>query len=150
MRVWWIAATILLLGIFSANTAMAQASGDSDARQLEQLEQVWNHAHEIGDAAVLDKLWAPDLEVDVPRMAAMSKDDVLGFARSGHMKFSRYATSDIRVRVYGDSAVVTGRLQRTRTMNSKDINDDWRFTKVYVKQGQQWRVVSFHASEAAS
>jgi len=149
MRVRWIAA-ILLLGMFSSNTVRAQASGDSDAQQLEQLEQVWNRAHESGDAAVLDKLWASDLEVDVPRMAAMSKDDVLGFARSGHMKFSRYATSDIRVRVYGDSAVVTGRLQRTRTMNNKEINDDWRFTKVYVKQGQQWRVVSFHASEAAS
>ena len=149
MRVRWIAA-ILLLGMFSSNTVRAQASGDSDARQLEQLEQVWNHAHESGDVAVLDKLWAPDLEVDVPRMAAMSKDDVLGFARSGHMKFSRYATSDIRVRVYGESAVVTGRLQRTRTMNSKEVNDDWRFTKVYVKQGEQWRVVSFHASEAAS
>jgi len=142
-------AAILLLGMCSSITLMAQDSGDSDAQRLEKLEQVWNQAHESGDAAALDKLWASDMEIDVPRMSAMSKGDVLAYVRSGHMKFSRYTTSNIRVRVYGESAVVTGRLQRTRTMNGKETNDDWRFTKVYVKQGQQWRVVSFHASEAA-
>jgi hypothetical protein len=83
-------------------------------------------------------------------MSVMTKADVLSFARSGHMKFSRYTTSDVHIRLYGDAAVVTGRLQRTRTMNGKEISDDWRFTKVYVKQKEQWRVVSFHASEAAS
>jgi ketosteroid isomerase-like protein len=82
-------------------------------------------------------------------MAVMSKADALSFARSGRMKFLHYVTSDLRVRVYGDTAVVSGQLQRTRSMNAKEISDDWRFTKVYVKQAQQWRVVSFHASESA-
>ena len=81
MRVRCIA-PILLLVMFSFHNALrAQASGDPDAQQLAQLEQVWNHAHESGDASALDRLWASDLEVDVPRMAAMTKDDVLGFAR---------------------------------------------------------------------
>jgi hypothetical protein len=44
---------------------------------------------------------------------------------------------------------VSGRLQRTRLINGKELSDDWRFTKVYVREEQQWRVVSFHASEAA-
>jgi ketosteroid isomerase-like protein len=113
------------------------------------LEQVWNQAHENGDADALDKLWADDLEVDVPRMAVMSKADALSFARSGRMKFLHYVTSDLRVRVYGDTAVVSGRLQRTRSMNGKEISDDWRFTKVYVRQAPEWRVVLFHASESA-
>jgi ketosteroid isomerase-like protein len=113
------------------------------------LEKVWNEAHERGDADALQALWADDLEVDVPKMPVMTKTEALSFARSGRMKFSRYATSDIRVRLYGDAAVVNGRLQRTRTLNGKELSDDWRFTKVYVRQAQQWRVVSFHASEAA-
>jgi hypothetical protein len=29
------------------------------------------------------------------------------------------------------------------------VSDDWRFTKTYVREAQQWRVVPFHASEAA-
>ena len=60
-----------------------------------------------------------------------------------------HATPDIRVRVYGDAAVVTGRLQRTRVLNEKEVSDDWRFTKTYVRQAEKWRVVAFHASEAA-
>lgn len=122
---------------------------EADTRELERLERVWNEAHERGDANVLEGLWSDDLEVDVPRMPVMNKADVLNFARSGRMKFVRYATSDIRIRIYGDTAVVSGRLQRTRQINAKELTDDWRFTKVYVRQAKHWRVVSFHASEAA-
>jgi ketosteroid isomerase-like protein len=114
-----------------------------------RLESVWNEAHEKGDASVLEKLWADDLEVTVPRMPVMSKSEVLGFARSGRMKFQRYQTSDLKVRVYGDAAVVSGRLQRTRTLGEKAVNDDWRFTKLYVRREGRWQVVAFHASEAA-
>jgi hypothetical protein len=89
------------------------------------------------------------MEVTVPKMPVMTKADVLKFARSGRMKFLTYGTSDIRVRLYGNAAVVTGRLQRTRAMNGQEISDDWRFTKTYVRETGQWRVVSFHASEAA-
>jgi len=79
----------------------------------------------------------------------MGKRDVVAFAKSGRMKFQRYETSDLKVRVYGDAAVVTGKLQRTRTINGQQQDDNWRFTKMYVRQGGQWRVVAFHASEAA-
>lgn len=129
--------------------AFSQSTRDADVKELERLEMVWNEAHERGDSGVLDALWADDLEVAVPKMPVMKKADVLEFARSGRMKFSRYATSDVRVRVYGDAAVVTGRLERTRTLNGHESSDDWRFTKAYTRQGGQWRVVSFHASEAA-
>jgi ketosteroid isomerase-like protein len=139
---------VLLIAIASMNACFAQSGRDADIRQLENLEQVWNHAHETGNADALDQLWADDLEVDVPRMAVMTKAEALGFARSGRMKFLRYTTTDIRVRLYGDTAVVSGRMERTRAMNGNEVSDNWRFTKVYVKQAQQWRVVSFHASEA--
>ena len=127
----------------------AQTTHDGDVRELERLETVWNEAHERGDADALEALWADDMEVAVPKMPVMTKADVLKFARSGRMKFLSYRTSDIRVRVYGNAAVVTGRLQRTRTINGQEISDDWRFTKTYVREAQKWRVVAFHASEAA-
>jgi uncharacterized protein (TIGR02246 family) len=116
---------------------------------LEALESEWNQAHMKGDAATLEALWSDDLVVAVPGMPVMSKSDVLSFVRSGRMHFERYETSDLRVRVYGTAAVVTGRLQRTRTIDGKRLDDDWRFTKVYANQQGKWRVVAFHASEAA-
>lgn len=140
---------LLSVALLLCARLIAQSTTETDTHELERLETVWNQAHEHGDADALEKLWADDMEVAVPKMPVMSKADVLKFARSGRMKFLHYQTSDIHVHVYGDAAVVTGRLQRTRTMNGQDVSDDWRFTKTYVRQAGQWRVVAFHASEAA-
>jgi ketosteroid isomerase-like protein len=130
-------------------TIAAQSTHDADVHELERLETVWNEAHEHGDADALERLWADDMEVAVPKMPVLTKADALKFARSGRMKFLSYRTSDIRVRVYDNAAVVTGRLQRNRSLNGQEMSDDWRFTKTYVREAQQWRVVAFHASEAA-
>jgi len=142
-----------VLALSSAFAAALQVSAQSphqaDVRELERLETVWNSAHERGEADALDALWADDLEVAVPRMPVMTKTEALSFARSGHMTFLRYQTSELRVRVYGDAAIVTGRLQRIRTRNGQEVVDDWRFTKVYIRRAGKWRVVAFHASEAA-
>ncbi len=140
---------LLVLTVFAGTArVVAQSTHDADVRELQRLETVWNEAHEHGDADALEKLWADDMEVAVPKMPVMTKADVLKFARSGRMKFLSYRTSDIRVRVYDNAAVVTGRLQRTRSMNAQDISDDWRFTKTYIREAHEWRVVAFHASEA--
>jgi len=64
---------------------------------------------------------AGDLEVVVPRMAPMSKSDALAFARTGRMRFERYDTSDLKLRRYGETAIVTGRLHRKYTLGGTII-----------------------------
>lgn len=119
----------------------------ADREELRRLEGVWNDAHIRGDAETLSRLWADDLEVAVPRMPVMKKGELVKFVASGHMKFPRYETSDLNFRIYGQSAVVTGRVQRKREINGRAVEDDWRFTKVYQRTADGWQVVSFHASE---
>ena len=144
---------ILIILVISAVSVIAQnpiqSTQDQDVKELQRLEGVWNGAHEHGDADALENLWADDLEIAAPHIPVLMKSDAVKYARSGRMKFLLYHTSEIRVRVYGDAAVVTGRLERKRSMNGQEIADDWRFTKVYVRQMGRWRVVSLHASEAA-
>jgi len=140
---------ILALTLLALAGGPQQSQDTPDVKELLRLESVWNQAHATGDASALERLWADDIEITVPRMPVMSKADALGFARSGRMSFQRYFTSSLKVRVYGDTAVVSGRLQRTRTLNGKTIDDDWRFTKVYVRSARRWQVVAFQASEAA-
>jgi len=118
-------------------------------QELSRLERVWNDAHVRGDAEALDRLWGDDLVVTVPGMAVMTKPETLAVMRSARMRFERYATSDTRIHLHGDTAVVTGRLQRTRTIDGRSVDDDWRFTKVYVRRGGTWLVVAFHASTIA-
>jgi ketosteroid isomerase-like protein len=122
--------------------------GNADRAELQRLERVWNEAHIRGDSETLSRLWADDLEVAVPKMPVMKKGELIKFLDSGRMKFQRYETSDLNFRTYGQSAVVTGRLQRKREINGRTVEDDWRFTKVYQRTDDGWRVVSFHASEA--
>ena len=121
---------------------------DADVRALTRLETQWNDGHLFGDASALDRLWADEFVATVPKMTTLAKQDALAFLRSGRMKFVRYESSDLVVRVYGDAAVVTGRVLRTRELAGKPTLDDWRFTKVYVRRAGHWRVVAFHASDA--
>jgi len=43
---------------------------------------------------------------------------------TGRMKFDRYETSDVELHAYGESAVVTGRLHRSRTNNGRRFEDE--------------------------
>lgn len=124
-------------------------SAPVDDAALGRLETDWNVAHLKGDAAVLERLLADDLIVWVPGMRALTKEDSLGMFTSGRIKFSRYETTETTFRVYGTSAITTGRLRRTRVVGGASVDDDWRFTKVYVYRAGRWSVVSFHASNTA-
>jgi ketosteroid isomerase-like protein len=135
---------LTIAALLVGSSAFAQPGTEDFTR----LEAEWNGAHRAGDADALDRLWASDLEVDVPGMAPMTKSEALAFARTGRMRFETYETSQIKIRTYGDTAVVTGRLQRTRTVANRQRADDWRFTKVYARRAGTWRVVSFHASDS--
>jgi ketosteroid isomerase-like protein len=140
---------VLILVSLIGSSGKAKASNEEDKQDILRLEELWNDAHMQGDAESLDALWSDDLTVIVPRMQVMTKSDSLAFLRSGRMKFQRYETSDMKVHIYGDAAVVTGRLLRSRTINNSEVLDDWRFTKVYVRSSQKWRVVAWQASESA-
>jgi ketosteroid isomerase-like protein len=138
--------------LFAASCVLAQSQQDSKSREsadtteLSRLEAVWNDAHVRGDVDALDGLWADDLTVAVPNMPVMTKENAIGIARSARLKFKRYQTSDIRIRLYGDAAVVTGQVERTRELNGRDVEDKWRFTKVYIRHAGRWQVVAWHAS----
>jgi ketosteroid isomerase-like protein len=138
----------IIAGVLAIAVAFAGPSPADPVAELTQLEDVWNQAHVEGDAGTLDQLMTDDVVVIVPKMPAFSKVEALSVFRSGRMKFAQYSTSDIRVRQYGGFAVVTGNLKRTRAMGERVLNDEWRFTKVYVPTSTGWRVVSFHASDA--
>jgi ketosteroid isomerase-like protein len=135
----------LLSLLFLAVGAAAQPDTD---QEFMRLEQVWNQAHLNNDAAVLETLWADDLTVMVPGMAAMGKSDVLSFVKTGRMKFSRYETTDLKVRSFGDTAIVSGNLFRSRTLGGTLREDRWQFMKVYARRSGKWMVVAFTATEA--
>src|SRR5438270_13844583 len=127
--------------------AAAKLEAESAAPELLRLEQVWNEAHLRGNADTLDTLWDDQIAVVVPKMQLIDKRGGLEMFRASKMKFLRYETSDLTVREYADTAIVTGRVLRTRKMNDRELQDDWRFTKVYLRRDGHWRVILWQASD---
>jgi ketosteroid isomerase-like protein len=123
------------------------ATGEA-AADLAALETAWNTAHLKGDVAALNRLWADDIVIFVPRMRPLNKSDALGMYKDGGATFTRFDTSDVHPRVTGDLAVVTGRLQRTRNFSGRVASEDWQFRKVYRRDASGWRVISYHAWES--
>lgn len=140
--------SFLALLAFAAVPSTGWGDSADKSQDFTQLEQVWNEAHVRGDARALDELWADDLIVMVPGMSPMVKSDTLAFARSGRMTFSRYETSNLGIRHFGDVVIVTGKLFRARTLAGAPHEDHWQFMKVYARVKDRWKVVAFSASEA--
>ena len=139
----------LIIPAISLPALANKPQASADIAELSKLEQVWNDAYVHSNIEPLEQLLADDLIATMTDMAVLTKAQSIGLLRSGHLRFPRYETSDIRIRVYSDAAVVTGRLQRTRTVDGKNVDDDWRFTKVYVRRSGKWQVVAWHASTNA-
>jgi hypothetical protein len=74
----------LFLVVTTAQPArsLSQTPPSDDARELMHREDVWNRAQVSRDADALDRLWADDLEVAVPHMAVMTRDEASSLYRT--------------------------------------------------------------------
>jgi ketosteroid isomerase-like protein len=79
-----------------------------------------------------------------------TKPQVISDFTSGDLKFQSITTDDVRVRVYGDAAVETGRSTMDGQDKGKAVPHDTRFTRVWVKQKGHWRLVANHYSSNTS
>ena len=140
---------ISVLVLVLIQTPFAKTDNPTDVQELTRLEKVWNDAYVRADADALEQLCADDLVVTMTDMVVLNKQNSIAILRSGKVKFERYETSDLNIHVYDNAAVVTGRLQRTRSVQGREVTDEWRFTKVYIRRGRKWLVVAWHASTMA-
>jgi ketosteroid isomerase-like protein len=112
-------------------------------RKLDQ-ERIQAQIH--ADAAALDRIYADDFIGIGPSGTVRTKPQVLADFTSGDLRFQSISTEDVQVRVYGNTAVETGR----SIMNGQDkgqvVPRDNRFTRVWVKKQGHWRLVANHYS----
>ena len=70
-------------------------------------------------------------------------DIVKGFA-SGSSKYQSRSISDLKIRVYGEVAIVTGTSVQEGTEDGKDYSGNYRFTRASIKQNRAWKTVALH------
>ena len=54
------------------------------------------------------------------------------------------------VRVYGNTAVITGKADVKGTLAGNDATGQYMFTRVYVKKGGQWQSVAFQQTRISN
>jgi ketosteroid isomerase-like protein len=140
---------VLLLGLFSSRVSVqAQDLGGalSAEQQIKSLEEERNRAIVRGDASVLERMTADDYTFITLRGELRTKSDIVKGFQSGSFRYKSRQISDLNIRVYGNSAVVTGRSTQQGSENGKDYSGDYRFTRVYVKQNGRWLTVALQAT----
>jgi uncharacterized protein (TIGR02246 family) len=120
------------------HSAQASASLSNAQKEILKLEEDRNQAILHGDAQVLNGTATDDYTFINTRGQLQSRQQVVDSFKSGAIKFETRQLSGLGVRVYGDTAVVTGLLDQKWTENGKERSGKFRFTRVYVRQNGTW------------
>ena len=135
----------LALVIVSAAAAIAQQPADPVARRVLELDRARHAADQRADAAALDSLLADDMTYVRSSGAVDTKAEYLrSLGGTGPYALDSLVPADLAVRVFGDAAVVTGRLiVKLRAQPAPYVI---RFTDVWARRGGRWQLVAFQGT----
>ena len=103
-----------------------------------------------GDVAALEKVTSDDYTLINMNGQMSDKSQMISNFRSGQTKLTSDEVSDMKVRVYGDTAVVTGKADIKGTLGGKDATGQIMFTRVYVKKEGRWQSVAFQQTRVSN
>jgi len=115
-------------------------------KEIEALEMQWRQAQLNNDVSVMDRLLADDYIGISSSGTIETKTEALALRRAGTLHSTSLDLNDVKVRVYGDTAVVTSSADLKGTNGARDISGEYRYTRVYNRRYGQWKIVSFEAS----
>ncbi len=105
--------------------------------------QAWCDAIVKGEMETLGQLLADDYIITSGNATLRDKEGELADLKlASGLSWVFVKTDDLRVRVYGQAAVVTGRVRWRVRNRDREVDDERRFTSVFVKQKGQWRMVA--------
>jgi ketosteroid isomerase-like protein len=123
---------------------------DSDATIVARLDTEYQAAVKKNDAATMDRLLADDFVLVTGSGRIYTKSDLLQEARSGRMIYERQEDTAQKVRVWGDTAVITAKLWAQGTESGKPFEYTLWFSDTYVRTSTGWRYVFAQASSPLS
>ncbi|MGD0442962.1 MAG: nuclear transport factor 2 family protein [Edaphobacter sp.] len=118
--------------------------------QIVDAEERLRTAMLSSDVSALDELLASELIFTNHLGQLLGKENDLAAYRSGMLKVKELKPSEQHIRLTGDVAIVSVRMQLSGTYDDNPANGDFRFTRVWaLSPDKAWHVVAAHAGLVA-
>lgn len=131
--------------------APSRATSAADTREervVLEVQREWMEAIRDKDAKALDRILADDYTYTDSRGVVTNKADSLRQTTNQNDRMKAFQTTEETARVYGDLAIVTGRLRVEGVAGGQPYDAEVRFTDILARIDGRWRAVAAHASRA--
>ena len=145
-------ATLLTSPAFSAQHVAVHPrspidSGDQTIiREIVDMERQAKEASLRRDPDFTQRSLAEDYVAITPLGQVRTKQDSVSARKSGQLRYDTIDVSDMVVRVYGDTAVVTARADVKGHQLGEDFSGPYRYTRIWVRRSGHWQAVSYQAT----
>lgn len=103
-------------------------------------------AQTSGDLKALDALLGDDLIYTHSNAQVDSKATYVGSMRSGALTYKTIEPRDMKVRVFGNTAIITAAAHITAVSNGQPVDNQLRYTDVWVLRDGRWQMVSWQST----
>ena len=139
---------LALIAVLVAPASWAQGPRTTE-QELIKLENDWKGAVVKRDKSALQQLYADDYLSTDSEGGLWNKAEDISIDTTGVFKLESFKFADMKVRVYGDVALVTGRISLAGTSNRQQLSSQFRFTDAFVKHDGRWQVASTQLTSIA-
>jgi len=136
----------LIASALSLAALLGLAWAASVEDELKKFEQDRAAATVKGDVATLEKQTSDDYTFINFSGKMVDKSQMIENFKSGRTKLTSNEVDDMKVRVYGNTAVMTGKADLAGTIEGKETKQEVMFTRVFVKKGGGWQTVALQQS----
>ena len=117
---------------------------------IHALEQRFNTGLLERNEEVIGALLADDLVHIGFEGQLAGKAEYMSFFKGGAWRYLKYEPSNVAVKVFGDAAVVTGRVDRIIMIKDRETRGAFAFTHVWCRKSDQWLLSSSHVTTVPS
>lgn len=122
------------------------AADQTIIREIVEMERQAREASMHRDPDFSQRTLAEDYVAITPLGTVTTKQDTVSARKSGQLRYDSINVSDMVVRLYGDTAVVTARADVKGHQLGEDFSGPYRYTRVWIRRGGRWQAVSYQAT----
>lgn len=136
---------VVLFFLFATN-AFGHSATAGDAQAVAQRDRALNTLISHHDAVAARDFYDDQFVLTTSSGKMKNKDALLAEIMAAGLSFEANETSEVVVRVHGDTALLTAILHQKGVFNGKSFDSRLRVTDTWVREGNTWQLLGGHAS----